>query len=647
MALTHRLARFHRIYGGFGNMAFRLSFVLSFAYILRLLAQVPQDGIGPLLVFALFIGAGWMVFIRPPRRVREAADAFPPDPDGGQSGLFPPDRPRWEWRPHHFKVAFAIRIALLAALWFVPFWAAWLLTGDAQMREGALFFAPFVSVVGGMIEAMRNAHAADIAAARATSYLKPPAEVRGGIAPESAIVAEPDAASMTPAQPQPASPWPWPHLVIPVLALPLLLFVGVIASGVAGDSLLSLICGALASAYALGLWVEWSSQGRPAPPAMLLDAGTHGVLALLVAFVCMAGGFAAGFVLYLMFKGASMTVAMLAAGLGTHFAVTQVMASVWRKGPEFGTRSGSTHGRGRAFERWRPSAEIRCPLPSPDRVFFAAPPTEIGEVVAATTSLRADAAPLPPGIRVAYAVGLAIILGGVAWMTAPLVPLPIAGRLAWSAGAVAYGALLGWWLSDFHEYCIFVGRDGVAAFYLEGLRPQCGAIYSLVFSEADTMYSAGTVMISAYLGGQATGEETYEYIWRDAEGGEMLRLAGRFHQRNPREKARAELDEAVSTQWTEHRLRRCQDAIADGHAVVFPLGDCRISISRDGSAVMTNAGHHPVSGWSLDRGVLSVEVAEPDAVMTVPARDVGNLACLLVLLSELAARPSTEPTRDG
>ncbi|BAE51970.1 hypothetical protein [Paramagnetospirillum magneticum] len=626
MPSPHSLfVRFHRIYGGFGAIAFRVCLVITFPFSLGLIANVSRDGFWPLAIFAVLFITGWKIFVSPPQSILISAEQFPPP--NGRPGILPPDRPRDEWQSHHFMIAFLFKLALVGTWISLPFWITWAIWHDPQMKEGAGFGMIFFPFAGGLIEGTLRGHTRTLKTAIASTYL----------APAKDSLARPLAEAL------PASPkasLPWPPLVTTVLALPLTVQAGLVAKQLGSHTDSPFLVGtAVISAFVLGLWCAWTAHGRRDLVKLAGDAAFLGVTALVLIMIGAITGTMVGGALSKLFGHIGVQVGLLGGAIGGHFTVSYWMMGEWRRGPSFGSRSGSINGPGWILQAWQPDAEVLCPVSMPDGVFFTPPPKAVGPVVAAWTSMRSDVMPLSPLMRRIHVLSMTMLFAVTAWLAASGMQLPPVEQPAWGFVGAIYGAALGWVLTSFTETCRFVGRDGFACASFEGAPPMITISSALAFSEAHALYSEQIQMTSQDIGGMVTGAETYSYLWCDNQGRKLFQLDGKFHQRNPREKSRAELDRLAAWQWTAFCLDRYRLALHTGSTLYFEAGGTRIAITANTATVVIGEERHPIHEYTIDNGVLYLTVEDEAKDRAMQGARIGNFSCLLILLAE-RIRPS-------
>ncbi|BAE50500.1 hypothetical protein [Paramagnetospirillum magneticum] len=617
--IVSALGRYHRIYGDFG--AARAAAIIY-------MPLAAFKGWVDFVVIATFALTGWFAFVQPPQTVTSQWRDFPP-PIDRRFSLFPPDSPQSEWSRHHVWAAMMTANMVVSTWVALPLFLLWLWSGDHRHWMDAWFVLVFFPFVGLVFDIMISGHGRSLAAARSTRRLT--------TTPSGEDVEEPtDNSSHPSANTERQSAFSHPYLLYPLMTVPLIALIALILTGVFSDKLLHLLAAIIAFAYAMGLVVEWSINGRQISAAMFLDAGTH---AALVIVLCVVIGYGIPFVGLLAFKVFGHHGSRFAAGLaaiGGHLTLTLAMHSAWRKGPEVGTRSGPSHA-GQRFQAWQPGPSVAIALACHDRVFFAPPPPDIGTVRAAYTSMRGDSSPLglPPRLGYALLLGVAVTVPG--WLLAPLAGLSDAALVALLPLSFCYGMALGWFITDASETCVFVGSDGIwqCWFAADGPMPTSG----FFFTNADAAYVSGTEVVSPRIGGQPTGERYYEYSWVSLDGNRVHELKGHYHVRNYRESSLAELDDAALEAWTAHRHARYLEDLASGHSALFPIlctsGTSSILLGSNGAELDENNVTVPIVATDIGNGTMTLTLQNDDVPRLIPISSIGNFGCFRRIMADL------------
>jgi hypothetical protein len=229
---------------------------------------------------------------------------------------------------------------------------------------------------------------------------------------------------------------------------------------------------------------------------------------------------------------------------------------------------------------WSPPSSVTDhngdPLPS-DANFFAAPPQEIGEVVTATTSLRAGQSARSTGGRVGIAVAFGVLGGLLGYAIAQLEGAEAYGD-ALIGGGFLLAALIAFLVAGKKPTCSFVGKEGVARFTMNDDPAKGKEVF--LFRDAAELR---THQIRMYHNGIYTGTE-YDYKWQDPEGKNRFRLKGNYYgyKKPPKPKSPFWLAEAAEAAWSAHYLARAKEEQAKNGWARFNLsGANSVYIGRD------------------------------------------------------------------
>src|SRR6266403_1938645 len=120
--------------------------------------------------------------------------------------------------------------------------------------------------------------------------------------------------------------------------------------------------------------------------------------------------------------------------------------------------------------------------------FFAEPPTEIGKVKSAESTLRPGRHPMPFAVRllIGVIVGGAIVFSGYRLgRGAGQVDRETFQILGYLFGTAALGITL--LVTRFKVVCSFVGEEGIASFTLKGQRDTKSKVQLLLFAQAEEL----------------------------------------------------------------------------------------------------------------------------------------------------------------
>ncbi len=523
--------------------------------------------------------------------------------------------------------------ACASLLFVVPLWFGDLLFGlPPQQREGIAFIPLAGTLFGSVMELTFRDHFDNLA--RNPSRIEP----RLVVLPDeeqSGAETEPRASPPITGKPFPANRRPMLALasMLPVLALggllPWLGASGGVALHVFYRSVGWVIyltaltlCGLIAT-----LILDEPDRN---PIEVALDTGMRMMIPLLGPWIAVLPGT----VLILVLPGLE-PFGLLATYAVVHAMVVGHFLKEARTAHRF-TARGPADGPGRALAAWFPQPEVTDPsgqrIPA-DRVFFAAPPLEIGTPVHAITTLRADTVPLITEERAIWCLAGAVLagVGGLA--------IGVTGGLErdllvpWCLLTAGYGAGIVWWSSHFSESCVIIGSDGFARFSATGPEPQGEAITVMPFSAAAALYSSRTIFTSSYVAGVPTGEEAIRFVWRDDHGRQLLVLNGTAHRRDRGGGLAVDLALAVEALWIPHRLARYRQEIADAGFARFNTDGAVLEVTARAVILVLAGKHHPVTNLEVSKGRLAVHGAGPThtVLWSSHASQVPDIACLLTL----------------
>lgn len=208
--------------------------------------------------------------------------------------------------------------------------------------------------------------------------------------------------------------------------------------------------------------------------------------------------------------------------------------------------------------------------------FFTAPPSEIGTVVSAESTLR-------PGRShksfVARLLTAAVVAAGlivaVDWGTSQMRSRADRESLAIVAYVVA-GILFFLILlaTRFKAVCSYVGERGVARFTLSGSRQAQPKSEVLVFEQAEELHAGQT---RHYHNGIYTGT-TYDYYWNGPDGRRLFRLKGqhRGNKNLPKRGSPFHFANAAELAWSRHYLARADRQLQSEGSIAFPVDKSRV-----------------------------------------------------------------------
>lgn len=281
--------------------------------------------------------------------------------------------------------------------------------------------------------------------------------------------------------------------------------------------------------------------------------------------------------------------------------------------------------------------------------FFAPPPTEVGRLRSAASTLAEGDRSLPAPRRAALllvGVPLLTAVGALLAWIAGLSPQFAENFGAWFGprelvcggaalgGASALAALLSGVRSQFRvEY---IGEEGVAWFTRRATAEAYDGSGVLPFAKAAHLWKKKTRVFIQFI-------PTYTSTvlrWTDAAGREVYRITDRS---GSRDESTATFVLAAEVAWTRWRARRANDPSLSG-ALTFPLDEGTVQVTADALVF-----RHPRGEEHWPRGDVTLTFEAGDVVFAtrqadraalrsrgrrrVPAHRIGDLRLLLVALS--------------
>jgi hypothetical protein len=243
------------------------------------------------------------------------------------------------------------------------------------------------------------------------------------------------------------------------------------------------------------------------------------------------------------------------------------------------------------------------PLP-PDRVFFAPPPPEIGEVVTAYSTLTSRSRPMSPLSRALLSVGV----GSAVAVGLSFVPDV---DVVFEVLAFVVAAPLVWLATGFRHKATYVGLEGVARLSCQGSldRPAKAEVFR--FDEAEELRTGQT---RQYNNGVYSGT-SYHFTWTDAQGRKRYKLSGTYHGEKKPPKAKDPFHFAKSAEraWSHHKGEWAAGELESTGAVRFNLGGSDwiavgegfLILGRKGTEERWDAGE--IGGISVRDGVLKIK----------------------------------------
>jgi hypothetical protein len=257
-------------------------------------------------------------------------------------------------------------------------------------------------------------------------------------------------------------------------------------------------------------------------------------------------------------------------------------------------------------EGWTPGPEVLnhdgSPL-LPDREFFAPPPEEIGQVVTASSTLKAGKRPMGMVNRILLA-GFVSSLAAVA-----LNLLHVETAFQVLAGLVVFPIVF--WLTRFRQTLRYVGNHGVAILTTKSRTDRIDRTQLFLFANAAELRTGQT---RQYVNGVYSGTN-YQFTWTDAAGKKAFKLSGsyRAEKKPPKPKDPFHFAESAEVAWSNHLLDRTAEELTRSGSLRFRLtgkdwvavGPGFLEFSRKG--VEERWGREEIGAISIADGVFKVK----------------------------------------
>jgi hypothetical protein len=270
------------------------------------------------------------------------------------------------------------------------------------------------------------------------------------------------------------------------------------------------------------------------------------------------------------------------------------------------------------------------PIP-PNWEFFAPPPTAIGPIVSAATTLSAGEKPMSPGLRwifIACMTGLGIA-GGIAIEALTNRSVFSGAFLALVMGGIGFS--YAYFQTVFQHICTYVGAHGAAAITCSGEINSAARADVLLFARADTLRTSHHHVYRKLIIYNSTN---FSFIWADIAGNPVGVYEGSH--RSPEELPGADsfycFCLAAEQAWSKWRLTRALEELSRDGTCRFTLpnrghiaigdGFCKFlidgqedrvqvrSIELHGRENITIHRHDPQPGWLWSSGEYSFHVDE-------------------------------------
>jgi hypothetical protein len=215
----------------------------------------------------------------------------------------------------------------------------------------------------------------------------------------------------------------------------------------------------------------------------------------------------------------------------------------------------------------------QVPTGTPD--FFASPPSEIGELWTAESTLKEGREPMSPAVRVLIVIGIPVLcVAGFFYFASQTTR--DSDRFMWQvigiAAAVGLLVLLAV-MTRYRATCSYVGALGVAKFTLRGNRQAEPKLQRLLFVDATELRAA---QVRQFVNGVYTGTN-YSFTWTNATGQRVYHLKGqhRGKKKPPKQGDPFHFARMAEIAWSEHVLGRAQQVLQAEGSIPFRVDKSR------------------------------------------------------------------------
>jgi hypothetical protein len=227
-----------------------------------------------------------------------------------------------------------------------------------------------------------------------------------------------------------------------------------------------------------------------------------------------------------------------------------------------------------ATSQFKPAADVTAHDGSalqPETDFFLPPPTQIGEVITAHSTLAAGKEPIPLPIRLAmFATAFLLPAAMIWWVFAEKHKEDVQNLVITGAVLVwVLALLLAIWLSRFRHTVSYTGKLGASRHTLKGGRSRSPRDEILLFPDAMELRSSE---LRQYYNGVYTGT-SYDYKWNDASGRVIFRLKGSYRSEKgtPKTKDIYNFVRAAENAWSAHLAGSIDQQLKQNGWVQFNL----------------------------------------------------------------------------
>lgn len=211
---------------------------------------------------------------------------------------------------------------------------------------------------------------------------------------------------------------------------------------------------------------------------------------------------------------------------------------------------------------WQPGEEVtnlKGSSPAAERDYFVAPPTEIGPVTHACSSMASGEAPRSLAVRLLTCSLIALAMGTAIYLLFNwLFPkLPLATFLG--CGTAAAALFVGW--KPFRHSCYYVGASGIARYGCSGNRGNLSTSEAFLFADAVKLKCAETDVYKNETFGSQYQHTDYNFEWLDGSGHLLFQITGE-HARED-DNSLYDWAKAAEKVWTEKLLEQIPEQLED------------------------------------------------------------------------------------
>lgn len=264
------------------------------------------------------------------------------------------------------------------------------------------------------------------------------------------------------------------------------------------------------------------------------------------------------------------------------------------------------------LDDWRPQQEVTEhsgePLPA-DAFFFVSPPTEIGEVVTAHSSVRRGKPLEPTGWRLLLAGGLTAVGDFIIWLVLHS-DTEIGSLLMWMLLFSVPAFLITFLVSKRTAVCSYAGSLGIARFRLKRDPDKTRRPEIFLFQNAVELRTSQT---RHYTNGVYTGTN-YEFIWSNFQGKTCYKLTGSYYSSDGKPDKESPYYYALGAEgaWSAFAFERAKAELANHGVVRFNLPYGNYLVIGDGFIDLCFKGQtahcptHEIDRVTIKQGVITL-----------------------------------------